>query len=232
MATPTTNIDRAMTVTLANPSPPTNVVALYQGTPPTPASLAGTTQNSTPDALNAWICADPLNGATAPELSGLAEAEGTEISTSAPTGRVTGHSTGTAYSETPNTSHPSGTNLGGPQLVTNGAFAAASNWTMSGGATIGTGTLNFDGTGAAQATQTAAQTITAGDYLYSFDVVTHAGVTPITVGVGGTTAVVAGSNVPGSFSGTITTAAASQIVGLFCSTKVVKLDNFSVRRKL
>ena len=63
MATPTTNIDRAMTVTLANPSPPTNVVALYQGTPPTPASLAGTTQNSTPDALNAWICADPLNGA-------------------------------------------------------------------------------------------------------------------------------------------------------------------------
>jgi hypothetical protein len=229
MAAPTTNLDRTMTVTLANPTPPTNSIVNYQGTPPTPQGLAAA-QAAAPDTTNPWLTADPLNGAAAPELAGLAEAEGTEISTTY--GSVTSHSTGTAYTEAPNTSHPSGTNLGGPQLVTNGAFAASSNWTMSGGATIGTGTLNFDGTGAAQATQTAAQTITAGDYLYSFDVVTHAGVTPITVGVGGTTAVVAGSNVPGSFSGTITTAAASQIVGLFCSTKVVKLDNFSVRRKL
>jgi hypothetical protein len=229
MAAPTTTLDRTMTVTLANPTPPTNSVVTYQGTPPTPRGLAPAVITD-PDALNAWLLADPLNGAAAPELAGLAEADGTEISTT--TGRVTGHSVGGAYSEAPNTSHPSGTNLGGNELVTNGTFVTAPGWTLSGGASISGGTLNFDGTGAAQAIQTAAETITAGQYLYEFDITQHAGTTPITVGIGGTTAVVAGSNVPGHFTGTITTAASSQIVGLFCSTKVVKLDNFTVRRKL
>jgi hypothetical protein len=230
MAAPTMNLDRTQTVTVANPSPPTNVAALYQGTPPTPVALAGTTQNSTPDTTNLWLLADPLNGATAPELAGKAEADGTEVSTSY--GSVTSHSVFGNYTESPNTNHPSGTNLGGPEHVVGGDFAAATGWTLSGGATIGTGTLNMDGTGAGQAISASAVTIVAGDYLFSFDVVQHAGTTPITIGIGGTTLVVAGSNVPGTFTGTVTTAAASQIVGLFCSGKVVKLDNFSVRRKL
>lgn len=229
MAAPTTNLDRTMTVTLANPTPPTNVPVNYQGTPPTPRGLAAA-QAPEADALNAWLLADPLNGAAAPELAGLAEAEGTEISTSY--GSVTSHSVGGAYSESPNASHPSGTNLGGSEHVVGGNFAAATGWTLSGGATIGTGTLNMDGTGAGQAISTSAVTIVAGDYLFEFDVVQHAGVTPVTVGIGGTTQVVAGSTAPGHYSGTITTAAASQIVGLFISGRVCKLDNFSVRKKL
>jgi hypothetical protein len=231
MVAPTTNLDRTLTVTLANPTPPTNVVVNYQGTPPTPTGLAAA-QAPAPDTTNPWTTADPLNGAVAGQLAGLAEAEGTEVHDTVTTGRVTTHGVDGTYTESPNTSHPSGTNLGGPEHVVGGNFAAATGWTLSGGATIGTGTLNMDGTGAGQAISTSAVTIVAGDYLYEFDVVSHAGTTPVTVGIGGTTAVVAGSNVPGHFTGTITTAAASQIVGLFISSKVCKLDNFSVRRKL
>lgn len=229
MTAPTTNLDRTQTVTVANPTPPTNVAALYQGTPPTPTGLDAT-QTSTPDTTNLWLLADPLNGASSPQLAGKAEADGTEVSTAF--GSVTGHSVFGNYTESPNTNHPSGTNLGGPEHVVGGDFAAATGWTLSGGATIATGTLNMDGTGAGQAISTSAITITAGDYLFSFDVVSHAGTTPVTVGIGGTTQVVAGSIAPGTFTGTITTAAASQIVGLFISGKVCKLDNFSVRRKL
>lgn len=48
-----------------------------------------------------WLFADPLNG------TGKAEADGTEVTTSAPSGRVTGHGTLGPYSEAPNSSHPS-----------------------------------------------------------------------------------------------------------------------------
>lgn len=230
MVAPTTNLDRTQTVTLANPTPPTNSVVTHQGTPPTPRGLAPT-QADPPDALNAWICADPLNGAVAPELSGLAEAEGTEISTSAASGRVTGHSVSGNWSEFH--FHPSEVDpVFGTELVTLGDFSAGTGWTLSGGATIATGTLNMDGTGAGTATRTAAATLTAGTHKFEFDVVSIADPgSPITIGVGGTTLAVPGSNTVGHHIGLITTAASTQIVGLFCSGTVCKLDNFSVKRR-
>ena len=227
MAAPTTNLDRTMTVTLANPSPPTNVVALYQGTPPTPYSLGGTTQNSTPDALNAWICADPLNGATAPELSGLAEAEGTEISTTETSGRVTGHSVLGNYREFH--FHPSEVDpVFGPELVTLGDFSAGTGWTLSGGASITGGRLVMDGSGNGLASRTAAATLTAGNYKYEFDIVTSAW--PVFVGIGGTPVQVAGSNGPGHFIGMITSAASTQTVTLSSLSNACVLDNFSVKK--
>ena len=238
MTAPTSNLDRTMTVTLANPTPPTNVAVTYQGTPPTPVGLVPAVTQAAGDA---GLFADPLEGAVATqwsgtdarpvtvELAGKAEADGTEVTTAV--GSTTGHSVLGNYTEAPNASHPSGSNLGGPELVTGGDFAASTGWTLSGGATVGTGTLNMNGTGAGTAVRTASQPITAGAYLFEFDVIQNAG-TPITVGIGGTTLVVTGSNLVGHYSGTITTAAASQNLSLFCSGTVCKLDNFSVRRAL
>ena len=120
MAAPTTNLDRTQSVTLANPTPPTNVPVNYQGTPPTPRGLAPA-QAPAPDAVQLWLFADPLNGAVATqwsgtdalpvtaELAGKAEADGTEVTTTI--GNSTGHSVLGGFSENPNPDHPSGGDL-------------------------------------------------------------------------------------------------------------------------
>lgn len=118
-------ISRATTVTIANPTPPTNVVAQYQGTPPTLPGLVppttGGAAGAQPDVTDANIYkfADPLNGAvktgaSAPtELSGLAEGDGTEAVIYFPAGATSANDWSSAratdgnYSETPNASHPS-----------------------------------------------------------------------------------------------------------------------------
>ena len=114
MTVPSTNLDRSQSVTLANPTPPTNVAVTYQGTPPTPVGLAPA---PTQPLADAGLFADPLNGAVATqwtgtdalpvtaELAGKAEADGTEVTTVV--GNTTGHSVLGDYTETPNASHPS-----------------------------------------------------------------------------------------------------------------------------
>ena len=107
-------ISRATTVTVANPTPPTNVPVVYQGTPPTQAGLAAAGA-AAPDVTDANIYkfADPVNGATAPQLSGLAEGDGTEAVVYFPAGSTSANDFQSAratdgnYSETPNASHPS-----------------------------------------------------------------------------------------------------------------------------
>lgn len=110
-----TPISRATTVTVVNPTPPTNVIAQYQGSPPTLPGLVPPTNTPQPDitAANIYKFADPTNGAvktgaSAPtELSGLAEGDGTEAKNDAAHGRLTVRATDGNYSETPNASHPS-----------------------------------------------------------------------------------------------------------------------------
>jgi hypothetical protein len=228
MAAPTTNLDRTLSVTLANPTPPTNSVVTYQGTPPTPQGLAPT-QAAEPDITNAWLCADPLNGAAAPDLSGLAEADGTEISTAEASGRVTGHSVLGNYREFH--FHPSEVDpIFGPELVTLGDFSAGTGWTLSGGATITGGRLVMDGSGNGQASRTASATLTAGTYKYEFDIITT--VWPIIVGIGGTPVSVPGSNIAGHFIGMITSAASAQTVTISSLSNTCVLDNFSVKKIL
>ena len=62
MTVPATNLDRSQSVTLANPTPPTNVAVTYQGTPPTPVGLAPA---PTQPIETSGLFADPLNGAVA-----------------------------------------------------------------------------------------------------------------------------------------------------------------------
>jgi hypothetical protein len=244
MAAPTQPLIRTETVTLANPTPPTNIPVNYQGSPPTPVGLSYVHVNTTPE--NADVFADPLNGAVATqwtgtdakpvvaELAGKAEAEGTEVTTVV--GGTTGHSTTTSvYSESPNASHPSstGTNPVGSELVTGGDFADATGWTLSGLATIGTGTLNMGGGANSTAGRAAAATLTTGNYQFEFDVTTTDGTGQVSVIIGGVPLVVAGSQAVGHYTGIITTDAASQLLQLRCITAVIcKLDNFSVKRLL
>ena len=98
-------IARTTTVTIANPTPPTNVPVVQQGTPPTAAGLTPSGAPA-PDQTNPWLAADPVNGAPAGQLSGLAEADGTEVHATYPGGQKA-HSTDGNYSTTPNASHPS-----------------------------------------------------------------------------------------------------------------------------
>ena len=120
MAVPGAALPRTTTVTLANPTPPTNVPVVYQGTPPTQSGLvpqAAPVPLVTPAGI--FLCADPLNGAIKPqasnptELAGKAEADGTEVVVYYPTGATgatafTGaRATDGNYTETPNASHPS-----------------------------------------------------------------------------------------------------------------------------
>ena len=126
MTAPTTNLDRTRTAAAVNPTPPTNVVAFYQGSPPTPRGLAPTHGLSQGDPA---LFADPLEGAAAPDLAGKAEADGTEVTVTDATGRVTGHSVLGNFSETPNTTHPSGSGIRQPRNLTVP--------TISGTATVG-----------------------------------------------------------------------------------------------
>jgi hypothetical protein len=130
-AVPAGALSRGTTVTCANPTPPTNVPVVYQGTPPTQPGLAPA-QAPAPDvaAATMWTCADPLNGAVTnvvvgpayvpaitptAQLAGRAEAETTEVNaywpipgtTTAAQATAAAHGTDGAYSETPNKSHPS-----------------------------------------------------------------------------------------------------------------------------
>jgi hypothetical protein len=230
MAVPANNLDRVRTVTTANPTPPSNVAALYQGTPPTPYALGGTVQTST--LQDPALFANPLNGAAAPELSGRSESDGTEVTTSTPDGRVTGHSVSGAYVESPNGMHPSYLTTGA-DLVTNGDFLNGTGWTLTGGANINRGNVNMSGSGAGQVIRPAAAAITAGDYVYAFDVVTTDGVGVVSVIIGGTTFPVPQSNVAGHFGGIMTTTASAQTVGLLATNlSACLLDNFRVMRKL
>lgn len=117
-----TPISRATTVTIANATPPTNIPALYQGTPPTdPALLRTNAGAAAPDvtAANIYKFADPANGAlktgaSAPtELAGLSEGDGTEVVVYYPAGATSANATAAArgtdgnYTTTPNASHPS-----------------------------------------------------------------------------------------------------------------------------
>lgn len=127
MTIPTSNLDRTRTAASANPTPPTNVPVNYQGTPPTPAGLVAA-QAPDPDMTDPWLLADPLNGAVATqwtgtdarpvrvELAGKAEADGTEVATDV--GSTTGHSVFGDFSETPNTTHPSGSGVRQPLNLT------------------------------------------------------------------------------------------------------------------
>jgi hypothetical protein len=120
-------ISRATSVTIANPTPPTNVVTQYQGSPPTLPGLTPPLNTPQPDVADANIFkfADPGVGAVAtgnpvdklgaprPELAGLAEGDGTETATYNPPGATAANDwssqrgTDGNYSETPNASHPS-----------------------------------------------------------------------------------------------------------------------------
>jgi hypothetical protein len=102
MAAPTTALDRTTTATPANPTPPTNVAASWQGTPPTPAGKVPD-QALAPDEASKGIFLTPLDAATA---IGRAEGSGTEVhDTTNP--RAIMHSTNGSYTEVPNKTHPS-----------------------------------------------------------------------------------------------------------------------------
>ena len=102
MAAPTTALDRTTTTTAANPTPPTNVAAAWQGTPPTPAGKVPS-QAAAPDEASKGIFLTPLDAALP---AGRAEGSGTEVHvTTNP--RAVMHSTNGAYTEFPNRDHPS-----------------------------------------------------------------------------------------------------------------------------
>ena len=155
MAAPTTNLDRTKSVTLANPTPPTNVPVYYQGTPPT---IKGTTPHWVDEPQ--WLPTtprgefmDPFNGAVATqwtgtdalpvktELAGKAEADGTEVTTVV--GGTTGYSVLGAFTENPNTDHPSRLGVvpvggGFPDSLTTGVQDGITLTSLTGDQTIST----------------------------------------------------------------------------------------------
>jgi len=102
MAAPTTALDRTTTTTPANPTPPTNVAAAWQGTPPTPAGKVPVGAIAQ-DEASKGIFLTPLDAALA---AGRAEGSGTEVHVTT-NARAIMHSTNGAYTEFPNKSHPS-----------------------------------------------------------------------------------------------------------------------------
>jgi hypothetical protein len=124
MAVPAAALVRTSTCIQANPTPPTNVPVVYQGSPPTTTGLTPA-QAPAPDvaAANIILFSDPLNGATArsavviptlpattpaAELAGKAEFSGLTSKVDAAHGRLTVRGIAVpAYSETPNAGHPS-----------------------------------------------------------------------------------------------------------------------------
>jgi hypothetical protein len=131
-AVPPAALVRTSTVTTANPTPPTNVPVVYQGTPPTQPGLA-VAQAPAPLVTDAGIVlfADPLNGAVArsavllatvpattpaAELAGRAEGDGSESVSYWPVPGTTTAANATdaargvgpgVYTEKPNADHPS-----------------------------------------------------------------------------------------------------------------------------
>jgi len=102
MAAPTTALDRTTTATPANPTPPTNVAAAWQGTPPTPAGKVPS-QALPQDEASKGVFLTPLDAALA---AGRAEGAGTEVHVTT-NARAIMHSTNGAYTEFPNKTHPS-----------------------------------------------------------------------------------------------------------------------------
>ena len=125
MAVPAAVLPSDTTVTTANPTPPTNVPVVYQGTPPTTTGLVPAAAPAPDvDAADMFLFKDPLNGATAraavvppatvpatapaAELAGKAEFSGLTSKVDAAHGRLTVRGIAVpAYSETPNAGHPS-----------------------------------------------------------------------------------------------------------------------------
>lgn len=249
MAAPTTNLDRAQTVTVINPTPPTNVAVNYQGTPPTPRGLAPVQAVEPP--LTGTLFADPLNGAVATqwsgtdampvnfELAGKAEGDGTEVTTTV--GNVTGHSTNGNFTESPNKDHPSyGADLlppvagptYGPELVVGGDFAAVGAWVLGSGWTISGGVLAFNGSGTSLTTSAPAATITAGDYKIELDLISNAQAAPIQVFVGGTAYSFVNTSTPGHLTATVTSAASEQVIKFRSIANAFSIDNVSVKQVL
>ena len=151
MTVPSTNLDRSQSVTLANPTPPTNVAVTYQGTPPTPVGLAPA---PTQPLADPGLFADPLNGAVATqwtgtdalpvvaELAGKAEADGTEVTTVV--GNTTGHSVLGDYTETPNEDHPSSGGVLDPVILLTGTTVSED---AAVGTTVGSLSIANDYTG-------------------------------------------------------------------------------------
>ena len=119
---------------------------------------------------------------------------------------------------------------GNPELVSGGDFSSDVGWTLIGGASISGGRVTFPSFGNCDAYTTATSTITAGDYIYEFDVITADGGTVI-VRVGGSFLGQTIESTPGHYSGTITSTGSAQTVGLRTSDSGGTFDNFSVKKK-
>jgi len=112
MVAPTVNLSRTATVTVANPTPPTNVAVLMQNTPPTPT---GTTPAgaAAPDEANKGVFINALNAPTPILPAGRPEAFGTEVHVNGPVAPAplnyytSTHSDLGSYTERPNATHPS-----------------------------------------------------------------------------------------------------------------------------
>lgn len=130
MVAPTVNLARTNTVTLANPTPPTNVAVLMQNTPPTPDGTVAAGA-AAPDEANKGVFINALNAPTAILPSGRPEGFGTEIHVSG-NPRAVMHSANAAYSEWAGPNHPS-TNA--PVGLTTAASLGTNN-TASGGGTV------------------------------------------------------------------------------------------------
>lgn len=118
-----------------------------------------------------------------------------------------------------------------PSLLAGGDFASDDGWTLTNGASIDGGVLELDGTGAGTALTPSLETLVAGDYAYTFTLVATNGAGPVSVIVGGSSVVVAGSTVPGLYSGTISSTATNQNIGIGAGAgTIVQIDNFIVTK--
>jgi hypothetical protein len=133
---PSAALARTLTVTVANPTPPTNVPVEWQGTPPTPWNKdENAVTTPAQDEASKGVFKTPDDAEAA---AGRAEASGTEVHVNSTDTRTTTHSVLGNYTEFPNQTHPStrspATN---PTLTSLGTTSTAS----------GTGTVSQTVTG-------------------------------------------------------------------------------------
>lgn len=124
----------------------------------------------------------------------------------------------------------------GPNIVVGGGtFDNSTGWTLEDGAVISGGVASFDNTGiACTATCTATDTITAGDYAWSFDLNAAPTGDSAQLVVGGSTAVtITAATQLGTKTGTVTSAAGNQTIAITANESTgMEIDNLSVRRVL